>query len=180
MILRPNWIEHKEDMQVQVSGIYIKTGTYTYIHVHSSAAADINPWDSPSSSCITTYTLHTHTHTSLTTSLTLNLCISLWHPPQFLSLLLWISLCLPEISSWPQNIAFCARLLLLTSVHGTTCEKRDQFSVKENMLIRQMFPWCEMLSGLFWTKIKENVCACMHTYFTLTDTYSCTQKHTFV
>lgn len=44
----------------------------THIYTCTSAAADLCPWGSPSSSCITTYTLHT--------SLTLNLYSSLWHP----------------------------------------------------------------------------------------------------
>lgn len=106
-------------MQVQVSGIYIQTGTYTYIHVHRSAAADLCPWGSPSSSCITTHTLHIQL-----TSLTLN-CVCI-HLCDILSLplLLWIFLCLPEIFSWPQSTAFCARLLLLISGHGTTCKRK--------------------------------------------------------
>lgn len=91
----------------------------THTHLQSSTAADICPWGFPPSCSFTA----THTHNlplSLPVCLSLHLSLFAWS--SFLSS--GISLCLPEIFSWPQSTASCGGLLLQTSVRGTTCDRQ--------------------------------------------------------
>ena len=102
MILRLNWSEHKEDMQVQVSGIFAQTHTHTHTRTHTCTAELqlIYALGAPPPSHPVqphTHSMHTQ-HTSLSLLLNLSLSLSLHLPPPLrsasllnFSLLLWIS-----------------------------------------------------------------------------------------
>lgn len=121
-------------MQVQVSGIYTHTCTEELQQIYALGSPPLHP-----AYLHTHYRHSTHSYYSLL-ALNLSLLISLLPlpfafptvTPNNFTFLLWISFCLPEISSWPQSTAFCEGLLQLIFEHGTTYDRKgDIFNLEK-------------------------------------------------
>lgn len=101
LMLRLSWRARRDDVQVQVSGIYTQTRVDTQRcswHVPLGPSLPPHPVQAPK-------------------------CVSLFVSASPAHRYFW----LPGISSWPQSTAFCGGLSQPTSAHGTTWDRKGHW-----------------------------------------------------